>query len=106
MPPDTEEDHRKEALERARRLVEGERKQCLEEKEDPEGERPSKWRVLQSGRGGQMRFIVGDGDVGEQEEGEEGQAREKEGQEPGQEANGQEEREEDGEGVEEGAAEE
>ena len=88
VPPDTDEGHRKEALERARRLVEGERKQCLEVKEDPEGERPSKWRGLRRGRGGQMRFKVGDGDVGEQEEAEEGQAREEEGREPGQEANG------------------
>ena len=53
-----------------------------------------------------MRFIVGNGDVGEQEGREESQAREEEGRELGQEANGQVKREEDGEGVEEGAAEE
>ena len=107
VPARREEEHRKEAFERARRLLEGERKQCLEVEEDPKGERPSKWRGLRRGRGGQMRFIVGDGDdVGEQEEGEQGQAREEEGREPGQEASGREEREEDGEGVEEGAAEE
>ena len=38
VPPGTEEEHRKEALARARRLVQGERKQCLEVEEDPEGE--------------------------------------------------------------------
>ena len=65
--PGTEEKRRKEALERARRLVEGERKQCPEVEEDPEGERPSRWRGLRRGRGGQMRFIAGDGDSGEQE---------------------------------------
>ena len=35
--PGTEEEHRKEALERATRLSEGARKQCLEVGEDPEG---------------------------------------------------------------------
>ena len=49
---------------------------------------------------------MGDGDVGEQEEGEKGQTREEECREPGQEANMRGEREEDAEGVEEGAAEE
>ena len=88
VPPGREEGHRKKALESARTLVEGEGKQCLEVEEDLEGERPSKWRELRRGRGGQMRFIVGDGEVGEQEGGEEGQAREEEGREPGQEANG------------------
>ena len=34
----TEEEHRKEALERARRLSEGARKQCPEVEEGPEGE--------------------------------------------------------------------
>ena len=106
MPPDTEEEHRKEALARARRLLKGERKPCLEVEEDPEGERPSKRRGLRRGRGGQMRFIVGDGDVGEEECGEESQAREEEGQEPGQGPNGQVEREVDGEGVEDSVAEE
>ena len=53
-----------------------------------------------------MRFIVGDGDTGDQEGGKEGQARQEEGREPGQEANRREERKEDGGGVEEGAAEE
>ena len=48
-----------------------------------------------------MRFKMG-----EREEGEEAQARKEEGWEPGQEANGRREREEDGEGVEEGVAEE
>ena len=62
VPPGTEEEHRKEALERARRLSEGARKQCLEVGDDPEGERPSKWRGMRRGRGGQMRFIVGNGD--------------------------------------------
>ena len=38
VPPGTEEEHRKEALARARRFVEGERKQCLGVEEDPEGE--------------------------------------------------------------------
>ena len=64
VPPGAEEEHRKEALARARRHLQGERKQCLEVEEDPQGERPSKWRGLRRGRGGQMRFIVGDGDVG------------------------------------------
>ena len=106
VPRGTEEERRKEALARGRWLVEGERKQCLELEEYLEGERPSKWRGLRRGRGGQMRFIVGDGDVGEREGGDESQAREEEGQKPGQEANGQVEQEEDGEGVKEGAAEE
>ena len=39
VPPGTEEEHRKGALARARGLVEGERKQCPEVEEDPEGER-------------------------------------------------------------------
>ena len=86
--PGTEEEHRKEALTRARRLVEGERKRCPEVEEDPEGERASKWRQMRRGGGGQMRLIVGDGDVGEQEGGEEGPARDEEGREPGQEAEG------------------
>ena len=42
VPPGTEEENRKEALARAKRLVEGLRKQCLEVDEDPQGERPSK----------------------------------------------------------------
>ena len=37
MPRGAEEEHRKEALARARRLVEGERKQCLEMEEEPKG---------------------------------------------------------------------
>ena len=83
------------------------RKQCLEVEEDPEGVRPSEWRGLRRGRGGQMRFVVGDGDdVGEREETEQGKAREEEGRELGQEASGRDEREEKGEGVKEGAAEE
>ena len=102
VPPGAEEKHRKEPLARARRLVEGERRECQEVEEDPEGERPSKWRELRRGRGGQIRFIVGDGDVGEQEGGEESQARDEEGQETSQEADGRMEQEEDGEGVEEG----
>ena len=107
MPPRTEEEHKKEALERARRLSEGARKQCLEVEEDPEGERPSKWRGMRRGRGGQMRFIVGSGDnVGELEERKQGNAREEEGREPGQAASGREGREEGEEGVEEGEAEE
>ena len=88
----TEEEHRKQALERVRRHLEGDRKQCLEVEDDPEADRPSKWRELRRVGGGHMRFIVGDGDdVGEQEEGEQGQAREEEGREPGQEANRREE---------------
>ena len=102
VPPGTAEDARKEALARARRLVEGVRKQCLEVEEDPEGGRPSKWSRLSKGRGGQMRFIVGDGDVGEQEGGEEGRARNGEGREARQEADRWVEQEEDGERVEEG----
>ena len=49
-----------------------------------------------------MRFIVGDGDLGEQEGGEEGPARDEEGRELGREADGRVEQEEDREGVEEG----
>ena len=107
VPPGTEEEHRKEALERARRLLEGARKQCPEVEEDPEGVRPSKWRGMRRGRGGQMRFKVGDrDDVGERDEGEQGKAREEEGREPGQAASGRKEREVGEEGVEEGEAEE
>ena len=102
VPPAAEEETRREVLARARRLVEGLRKQCRELEEDPEGRRQSKWRKLRRGRGGQMRFIVGDGDVEEQEGKEEGPARDKEGREPGQEADGRVEQEEDREGVEEG----
>ena len=107
VPPGTEEEYRKETLERARRLSEGARKQCLQVEEDLEGERPSKPRGMRRGSGGQMRFIVGDGDnVGERDEGGQGKAREEEGREPGQAASGREEREEGEEGVEEGEAEE
>ena len=59
MPPGTEEENRRESLARARRLVERGRKQCPEVEEDQEGGRPSKWRGLQRGGGGQMRFRVG-----------------------------------------------
>ena len=94
VTPGTEERHRKEALERARRLSEGARNQCLEVEDDPEGERPSRWRGMRRGRGGQMRFIVGDGDSGgERDERKQDQAREEEGREPGQAASGREERE-------------
>ena len=107
LPPGAEEEHRKEALERARRLSEGARKQCLEVEEDLEGERPSKWRGMRRGSGGQMRFIVGDGDdVEERDEGGQGKAREEEGREPGQAASGREEGEEGEEEVEEGEEEE
>ena len=82
--------------------MEGEEKVCLEVEKDPKGERPSKWRGLRRGRGGQMRFILGSGDVGEQEGGGESQAGDEEGREPGQEADGRVEQEEDEEGVEEG----
>ena len=99
VPPGTEEEHRKETW--ARRLVERARKQCREVEEDPETVRPSKWRGLRRGRGGQMRFIVGDGDVVDQEGGEEGPARDEGGREPGQEAEGRVEQEKDREGVEE-----
>ena len=102
VPPGAEEEHRKEVLPRARRLVEGGRKQCLEKEEVLGGERPSKWRGLRRRRGGEMRFIVGDGDVGEQEGGEESEARDEEGRELGREADGQVEQEEDEEGVEGG----
>ena len=106
VAPGMEEGHRKEALERARRLTEGARKQGLEVEHDEEGERPSRWRGMRRGRGGQMRFIVGDGDSWEErEEREQDQARGVEGWEPGQAASGREEREEREEGVEEGEAE-
>ena len=61
VAPGTEDGHRKEALERARRLTEGARKQGLEVEDDQGGGRPSTWRGMRRGRGGQMRFIVGDG---------------------------------------------
>ena len=51
VPPGTAEEHREEALERAKRLSEGARKQCLEVEEDLEGERPSKWRGMGGGAG-------------------------------------------------------
>ena len=105
MTPGTEEEHRKEALERAGRLTVGAWKQCLEVEDGPEGERPSRWRGMRRGRGGQTRFMVGDGDSGgERDEREQDQAREEEGREPGQAASGREEREEGEDGVEEGEA--
>ena len=106
VTPGTEEEHKKEALETARRLSEGARKQCLEVEDDPEGERPSRWRGMRRGRGRQMRFIVADGDSGgERDEREQDQAREEEGREAGQAASGREEREEREDGVEEGGVE-
>ena len=107
VTPGTDEGHKKEVLGRARRLTEGARKQCLEEEDDPEGGRPSRWRGMRRGRGGQMRFIVGDGDSGgERDEREQDQAREEESREPGQAASEREEREEGEDGMEEGEAEE
>ena len=82
--------------------MEGVWKQCPEVEEDPEGGRQSKMRGLRRGRGGQMSFVMGDGDVGEQESGEEGPAQEEEGPEPGQELDRQVGQEGVGEGVEEG----
>ena len=61
------------------------RKQAPEVKEDPEGGRQSNLRGLGRGRGGQMRFIVGDGYEGEQRAGVEGPVQEEEGPEPGHE---------------------
>ena len=100
--PGTEDGHRKEALERGRNLTEGARKQGLEVEDDEGGERPSRWRGMRRGRGGQMRIIVGDGD-GEEErdEREQDQARGVEGREPGLAAGGREDRDEGEEGVEE-----
>ena len=106
MAAGTEEGHRKEALERARRLTEGARKKGLEVEDDQEGERPSRWRGMRRGRGGQMGFIVGDGDSGEErDDREQDQARGVGGREPGQAASRREEREEGEEGVKEGEAE-
>ena len=102
VSPGTEEENRKEALARARRLVEGVLKQCSAVEEDSDGGRPSKWRGLRREREGQIEFTVGDGDVGEQEGGEEGPARDEEDREPRQEADGRVAQEEDREGVEEG----
>ena len=102
LPPSAEEGTRREALARGRRLVEEVRKQCPEEEEDPEGGRQSKLKGLLSGRGGQMRYIPGDGDVGEHQSGGEGPAQGEERREPGQGADGRVEQEGDGEGVEEG----
>ena len=105
MAPGTENGHRKEALERARRLTEGARKQDLEVEDDQGRERPSRWRGLRRGRGGQMRFIVGDGDgEEEQDKREQDQARGVEGREPGLAAGGREDRVEGEGGVEEGEA--
>ena len=106
MAPGTEDKHRKEALGRARRLTERARKQGQEVEDDQGGERPSRWRGMWRGRGGQMRFIVPDGD-GEEERDERGQdqARGVEGGEPGLAAGGREDREEGEEEVEEGEAE-
>ena len=99
VAPGTEEGHRKEALERARRLTEGARKRGLEMEDDQGGERPSRWRGMQRGRGGQMSFIVGDGDSGkERDEREQDQARGVEGREPAQAASGREEGEEEKKG--------
>ena len=106
VAPGTEDGHRKEALKRAGRLREGARKQGLEVEDDQGGGRPSRWRGMRRGRGGQMRFIVGDGN-GEEErdEREQDQAWGVEGRELGLAAGGREEREEGEEGVEEGEAE-
>ena len=106
VAPGTEDGHRKEALERARRRTEGARKPGPEVEDDQGGERPSRWRGMRRGRGGRMRFIVGDGD-GEEERDERGQdqARGVEGREPGLAAGGREDREEGEEGVEEEEAE-
>ena len=102
----TEHGHRKEALERAKRLTEGARKQGLEVEDDQGGERPSRWRGVRRGRGVQMRFIVGDGDGEvERDEREQDQARGVEGRKPGLAAGGREEKEEGEEGLEEGEAE-
>ena len=106
LAPGMEEGHRKEALGRARRPTEGGRKQGLEVEDDQEGERPSRWRTMRRGRGGQMRFVVGDGDSGEErDKREQDQARGVEDREPGQAASGREARGEGEEGVEEGEAE-
>ena len=51
VTPSTEGEHRKEALQRAGRLTEGARKQCLEVEDDPEGERPSRWRGMRREEG-------------------------------------------------------
>ena len=106
VAPRTEDGHRKEALERARRLTEWGRKQGLEVEDDQGGGRPSRLRRMGRGRGGPMRFIVGDGDGEEErEEREQDQARGVEGRELGLAAGGRENREEGEEGVEEGEAE-
>ena len=63
VAPRTEDGHRKEALERARRLTEGARKQGLEVEDDQGGERQSRWRGMRRGRGGQMRLKGGMGMV-------------------------------------------
>ena len=44
VPPNAERGTRREALARARKLVEEVQKQGLEVREDPEGGRQSKWR--------------------------------------------------------------
>ena len=63
-------------------------------------------RYQSRGRGGQMRFIVGDGDSGEErDEREQDQARGEEGRESGQAASGREEREKGEDGVKEEEAE-
>ena len=106
VAPETEDGHRKEALERARRLRKGARKPGQEVEDGQGGERPSRCRGMRRGGGGQMRFIVGDGDS-EEERDERGQdqARGVEGPEPGLAAGRREDREEGEEGLEEGEAE-
>ena len=106
VAPRTEDVHRKEALERGRRLTEEARKPGLEVEDDQGGERLSRWRRMRRGRGGQMRFIVGDGD-GEEERDKrrQDQAQGEEGREPGLAAGGREDREEGEERVEEGEVE-
>ena len=106
VTPGTEEEHRKEALETAKRLTEGARKPGPEVEDDQEGKRPSGWRRMRRRGGGQMRLILGDGDSwGERDNREQDQARGEEGREPGQAGSGQEEREGGEDGVEEGEAE-
>ena len=106
VAPGTEDGHREEALQRARRLTEEARKPGLEVEDDQGGERPSRWREMRRGRGGQMLFTVGDWDD-EEERDERGQdqARGEEGREPGLAAGGRKDREEGEEGVEEGEVE-
>ena len=83
VPPGTEEVARQEGLTRARKIMEDAQRQGPVMEEVTEGGRQGRWRGLRRGNGGQMRFVMEDGEG--RGDGEEGQAQEAEGREPGRE---------------------